>query len=286
MSALNYNVSIETLPSFNGGSLTPIKKSKDGFYTVCVGQLGPAPTRSGVVYDEESLLEALTDQNSRFNICLRDGNLCGEYGHPVCEKREDIPRLLRIDEHYKSHYFRRIYVDTHPIQNRGATTRRLMAELKPCGPYGDILQKELDDPCHNTAFSIRTLCLPITGPDPNLQYRKVQLLITFDAVHAPGYDLTSKRHSQVAGTESFDYNRFAKPKELEIFKSDLESCVEYGNTGTEALTMVTDADIYRLFIGNVKNINGRPAVAATAGERSILGTSGNFGAAADLIYRR
>ena len=282
-----YNFSCGILPTYNGGTLKAIKPDADGFYEVCVGEIGDnAITRGGVSYDAQSLIDCMSDPNSRFNICLRDGNLCGEYGHPVCEKREDIPRLLRIDEHYKSHYFKKIFVSPNLIEHNGQKVQLIMGLLKPCGPFGDILKAELEDPCHNTSFSIRTLCLPISGPDPNIQYRKVQLMITFDAVHAPGYDLTSKRHSQVAGTESFDYNRFAKPKELEVFKSDLESCVEYGRTGTEALTMVTDADIHRLFLGNVKHINGQPTVAATAGDRSIVNMAGNFGAAADLIYRR
>lgn len=268
----NYCLNVGILEQLNGFKLKSIEPDANGFFPMVVGCLG-IPTRGKVVYDIQSSLDAMRDTSTRFNICLRDGNLSGEYGHPVVEKKEDIPRLLRIDEHYKSHYFGKIWTDD-PIMVNGMEAIPIRALVKPCGPYGEILEKELRDPCHNTSFSIRSLCLPMDGPNPEYEYRKVQMIITFDAVHAPGYDITSKRY--VSGSESF--------KEMSVTHRDLENAVV--PDGSESLTMVTQSDLGRLYKTSNITMNGTSIGRGTEGRRTIFDMAGNSCSAAALLYRR
>lgn len=272
MSNPSYSLNIGVLESLNGFKLKGIEPDERGFFPMVIGCLG-MPTRGKIFYDVQSTLDAMKDTTSRFNICLRDGNLSGEYGHPVAEKREDIPRLLRIDEHFLSHYFGSISVDSEPITVEGMEAFPIRATVKPTGPYGDILEKQLRDPYHNTSFSIRSLCLPISGPNQAYDYRKVQIIVTFDAVHAPGYSITSKRY--VTGQESFD---------MPVKRSDLEQCLVAN--GMESLSMITDSDIRNIY--GEKNIcmNGNLIATDTVGRQSFVDPTGSFRSAASLAYRR
>ena len=129
----------------NGHTIKALTPDENGAYTVVVGAL-EIPTRNNVVYDSDSLIRAMSDPTSRFNICLKDGCLAGEYGHPVIKTSEDMSRLLMIDEHYISHYFQKIWVDETPVTIKGKQGYRIMAKVKPYGPYGAYLEKSLRDP--------------------------------------------------------------------------------------------------------------------------------------------
>ena len=272
MSTPNYSLNIGILESLNGFKLKGIEPDDHGFFPMVIGCLG-MPTRGNIFYDVQSTLDAMRDITSRFNICLRDGNLSGEYGHPVAVTREDIPRLLRIDEHYLSHYFGNISVDKEPIMVEGMEAFPIRATVKPTGPYGDTLEKQLRDPYHNTSFSIRTLCIPIAGPNSAYDYRKVQIIVTFDAVHAPGYTITSKRY--VTGQESFD---------ISVQRGDLEQCIRAD--GMESFSMITDADIRNLYGDKTILMNGKFIAKETVGKKSFMDPTGTFRSAAALAYRR
>lgn len=267
----NYVFSCGTMATLNGFELKGIEPDPQGFFPVVIGCLGMFPTRSGVIYDPDSLVKAMQDVHARFNVCLRDGNLSGEYGHPDIKGQEDIPRLLRIDEHFKSHYFGKVWLGDQ-ITIDGQHCQPIRALVKPCGPYGDTLEKELRDPSHNTSFSIRSLCLPC-GDKNGYEYRKVQVLVTFDTVHAPGFVMTSKRYVQ--GSESF--------KELGITKADLVKALTT-NRGTESICMITDGDIHKLYGNKEYSVKGNKIATDIVSKRTVLGMDGNFKDAASLVY--
>lgn len=272
MAIANFSLNISILESINGFKLKSIEPDERGFFPMVIGCLG-IPTRGSIVYDIPSTLDAMRDTKSRFNICLKDGNLSGEFGHPVAERREDIPRLLRIDEHFLSHYFGSISVDNEPIMIEGMEAFPIRATVKPTGPYGDFLEKQLRDPYHNTSFSIRTLCLPMTGPNSAWVYRKVQMVITFDAVHAPGYTITSKRY--VTGQESFD---------MSVSREDLERCTV--PNGMESVSMITDADIRKMYGEQSIHMNGNLVARDIVGTKSFMDPKGSLRNAASLVYNR
>ena len=267
-----YRISISSFTLDKPISQKVCEPDERGFYEVVVGCLG-IPTRNNVVYDPDSVIECMTDPTSRFNICLRDGNLLAEYSHPVIESKEDLNRLLRIDEHYVSHVFGKIWTDD-PIMIHGKEAIPIRALVKPCGPYGDVLEKSLRDPYINTAFSIRSLCLPSDGPDRSVEYRKVQMIITFDAVHAPGFDITSKRY--VPSNESFEYK---------VSVDDLKDAVQ-GHMGMESTTMINDKDIEKMLEGHTFRMDGRLMGAVLNGKKSYRTVDGKYKSAAELLYRR
>ena len=154
--------SCSALSNYNGHDLKASKPDENGCYEVVLGCVG-APTRAGVIYDETSLINAMRDPTSRFNICLSDGILFGEWGHPdiyLPDGKQDMRRLLKIDESKQSHLFTKIWIDDKPINMHGNNAFPIRAKVKPCGPYGAYLEKSLQDPNINTAFSIRSLCEP------------------------------------------------------------------------------------------------------------------------------
>ena len=259
------------MESLNGYKLSAHEPDEKGFFDVVVGCFG-VPTRGRVIYDPQSLINCMKDTSSRFNICLRDGNLCGEYGHPVINTEKDMPRLFQIDEHYKSHYFGDIKTG-EPININGMEAIPIKAKVKPTGPYGEILEKELRDPCHNTSFSIRSLCLPMNGPNPEYEYRKVQSVITFDAVHAPGFDITSKRY--VSATESFE-----EPVSYTALKK-----VTTANVGMESL-LIDERDVKRITDEKDIYCQGRHFGSASLRSTSYLGEDGNYHNIASLAYKR
>ena len=268
----NLKFSCSALPTINGHTLKAHKADAEGFYDVVVGAIG-IPTRLGVIYDPESLIKSMNDPASRFNITLKDGNLHGEYGHPEYRSKDDINRLLTISQDRISHYFKKIWIDEAPTMLNGQEGHLIRAKVKPTGEKGEYLKQQLEDPTHNTAFSIRSLCIPVTGPEPSYSYRKVQVVVTFDAVDAPGYEPASKRY--VSGNESFESD--VSIRELTEASSNIigmENC------------MITDADIRRLSSNDLYRVNNHVVALNTVGKHSLVDIDGNLIDAASLMYSR
>ena len=97
---------------------------------------------------------------------------------------------------------------------------------------------------------------------------------TFDAVHAPGFDITSKRY--VSGTESFETPiRLAALREVTHSGKDMESSL-----------LINDRDIRRLSHERDISVNGSTRGKIYANSNSYLGTDGAFHNVASLIYKR
>ena len=261
------------MSTYNGHTVKALEPDENGCYPAVLGCVG-APTRAGVIYEANSLIKAMNDPTSRFNICLREGNLFGEWGHPdvYSGNDQDIKRLLKIDESKMSHLFTKIWVDDKPVMMHGIPAYPIRALVKPCGPYGSYLERSLKDPCINTAFSIRSLCTPGTGENSNYEYRNVQLVVTFDAVGAPGYEIASKRY--VSGTESFE--------ELDVSRSELDQAIK-GSAGMESI-MLTDRDVCRIYNDTKINVCGQRVT--LAGKNSYIDADGKLRDCASIIYRR
>lgn len=265
-----YSLDIQTLSVINGHKLSGIRPDDQGFYTMCIGCIG-IPTRAGVFYIPESVLASITNPSAKFAVTIKDGNACGEWGHPDCEKvneatgklEVDYARLFKIDENNISHYFSRIWTGDEFQTDKGVATP-IMAKVKPMGPKGSFLKEALDDPYFNASFSIRSLCERVDVPGSQFVHKKVLSLVTFDAVHAPGFDITSKRYSQI-GAESLD---------VDLYK--LRDAMDR-NPGMEAATML-DRELIDGLIARDKEI-------AKYGRTSFITTDG-YKPAASLIYNR
>lgn len=267
--------SCSTLTNYNGHDLKAVKPDENGCYEVVLGCVG-APTRANVIYEANSLVNAMRDPNSRFNLCLKDGILFGEWGHPDiydANGRQDMRRLLKIDESKMSHLFTKVWIDDKPINMHGCNAFPIRAKVKPCGPFGPYLEKSLQDPNINTAFSIRSLCEPTSGPESKYEYRKVDIIVTFDAVGAPGYEIATKRY--ISGQESMD--------EIHVTRHQLEEAIAH-SSGMESM-MITDKDIARIY--NERSIRcGNDVIAGVGGANSVYNKNGELIPSASLLYRR
>ena len=273
----NLKFACSILKNIDGHEIKALKPDADGCYPVVLGALG-GPTRNLVMYDPESVLQAM-GPDTKFNISLQNGYLFGELGHPDIYGKgpngmDDIRRLLTIREDKVSHLFTEIHIDEKPIMVDGSLGYPIRAKVKPMGPYGEVLRKSLEDPMCNTAFSIRTLCRPMAGDDKRYTYRKVETLVTFDAVCAPGYALAAKRY--VPGVESFS--------EIDVSREELLDAVHTAEAGMESGFMLTDKDIARIFNLPTRKV-GNTTVSRLAGRHSLYDTEGNLVDTATLAYK-
>jgi hypothetical protein len=200
----NIIFSIQTLQTDGGGSLKSVKPSADGVYCdVPVAVIG-LPSRNRAVYDLETTLAAMSDPSSRFYKNLAEGNLEGEWGHPklppVLTKEDKIAAIMRtltIDRECVSHYFTKIR--TQKASNGSHVV--VFADVVPFGPYGKYLQESFADAKRNTCFSLRSLTSDPTPLPNGCALKKMKMLVTFDAVDGPGFEMASKRY--MPGTESY-----------------------------------------------------------------------------------
>lgn len=200
----NIQFRVETMFVSNGNRVGRVKPDENGIYKglpmMVLGQV----TQQQTYYDPASVVDQITNPQSRFNIIYKQNKLYGEYGHPTFYGMSDndkIQRLMTVDESKISHLFTGLYTD--PASADGTVILR--ADVKPTGPMGPVFKEGLDDPVINTAFSLRAYVDTKMRPD-GLKYRTVRQLTTWDTVGPSGYATTDKANA--LGLESFSGDNF------------------------------------------------------------------------------
>lgn len=183
-----------TCSALNGTNKSGLLKADAaGYYPMCIGAFD-VPNSRGDIYVAESAKKFF--ENSKLLMRRSNGGyLRGEYGHPKRENgqtvREFIQRNHEIDERMVSHYFKEVWLDDKSIRNEnGSSIIAVMALVKPTGPYGDVLAKQLESD-ENVAFSIRCFCDDKVQPNGTLR-RSLRNLITWDYVNEPGISQANK----------------------------------------------------------------------------------------------
>jgi hypothetical protein len=192
----NISFVVDVLHVRAGKKLGAIRPDEDGYYQIPLAVLGTA-TDNRTYYEVEDFVQQLTSPQSAINMRLTDGKLYGEYGHPkiaMLDEKLVLPRLFDIDEPSVSHHIKKIW--TGEVLESGG--RIIYGLVKPTGPYGESLRANLDDPCMNTSFSLRSIAA--SRQEGQLTRRRIKHLVTFDYVTAGGYNEASKRFSP--GVES------------------------------------------------------------------------------------
>lgn len=200
----NISFRVETLFTANGNKVGRIKPDENGIYKGLPMMVMGQVTQQNTYYDPQSMMDQITNPESRFNIIYKQGKLYGEYGHPVFLGMADsdkLQRLVTVDESRTSHLFTGLYTD--PASRDGTVVLR--GDVKPTGPFGSVFKESLDDPVVNTAFSLRAYVSTDMRPN-GLKYRTVRQLTTWDTVGASGYATTDKANA--LGLESFSGDTF------------------------------------------------------------------------------
>lgn len=179
------------------GQLLP---DEDGCYTLCVGALNHASrnvdksTGQNTYYSADGC-EKFFSPGTLFNTRIQGGHVKAEYGHPKFEQgmneMQYIERNMRIEETKVCCTFMAIWlVEDYIDPLTGDKCIGIFAKIKPSGPYGAVLEKELRDKGLNVCFSIRSLTT-----NKFINGRKCKVLhtvITFDFVTEPGITCAEK----------------------------------------------------------------------------------------------
>lgn len=194
--ANNVVFSISTQMEMEGRQLKAVKPNKDGVYTGIPLTVIGCDSRNKVNYERESVLNCLTDMQSRFAANVSTGDMEGEWGHPFLTG-QSLDRLLHIERTRVSHYFTKVYG-----KDMGNGIIMIYGDVKPFGPYGQYLKESFEDPSRNTSFSLRSAA-KITGHRNGVTQKQMIALVTFDAVDGPGFLKASKRfRDEDVATES------------------------------------------------------------------------------------
>lgn len=191
---------LSILKTKEGGTLREITPDAKGVYHGIPVMIFNKSSRNNVVYDTNSILDAMNNKSMKFRMSIDEGNLRGEYGHPDIDGTDEKSRrrLLKIDEKSVSHAFTNLV----PQQMKDGDMA-LIADATPAGPYHEAFKFDMDNPVINKSFSLRALCAKpefING----VIYKKVLIFVTFDYVNMPGYEKASTRFA-VGATEEMEY---------------------------------------------------------------------------------
>ena len=81
----NVIFSISTEMEMEGRKLKAIKPDKDGIYRGIPLTVIGVNSRNNVNYEKESVMQCLTDAQSRFAANVKTGDMEGEWGHPFLQ---------------------------------------------------------------------------------------------------------------------------------------------------------------------------------------------------------
>ena len=171
-----------------------IAPDADGYRTVIVGALG-VKNNVGQLYVIDEEAKALFSQSSRLQRKIAKGVLYGEWDHPpIDESKSDewnYDRQLNCDSDRIAIHIRKLWIDENSnIINDGKQIIPIMAEVKPYGPMGYLVEESFNNPSQNTCFSIRAMSADsIRGG----QYiKRLREIFCFDAVPEGGIIVADK----------------------------------------------------------------------------------------------
>lgn len=173
-----------------------LTKDADGYRTSVLGGLNVFNS-AGEYYTAEGARE-LFNESGLLRKRIAQGRLRGEWGHPKQLPGESdssyINRIFLINEEKVACHFKEIWLDDNLIKNEfGQPVIAIMGKFCPSGPYGEYLEKSLNNPNENISFSIRAFTDDkyIKG----VNNRTLKTIITWDVVNCPGISIAEKWNS-------------------------------------------------------------------------------------------
>lgn len=171
-----------------------LKPDADGYYEVVLGALN-FYNSAGAFYTYEGSAREIFKASSSFMRRVANGNLRGEYGHPRRQPgmsvNDYVMRLLDIEEAKISHHIKEVRVDSTSVKDKnGNPCIAIIGKVKPCGPMGPALEKQLQNKSENVCFSIRALTTDefISGR----LNKEIRQIVTWDYVNEPGISVANK----------------------------------------------------------------------------------------------
>jgi len=211
-----------------------LEKDDKGYYFVTLGALNVINS-AGEFYTADDVRNMFTDNNSTLMRRLKTGALRGEVGHPKfvpgMTRDQFLARNLKIYEENVCVHIRELVLEESNIDSGVPGKGNVILVkgwVKPSGPKGDFLQKALDNPEENVAFSVR--CLTKNTFVNGIVIKKIVQLITYDYVNEPGIKYATKwKELSIESMDSIvmDLDDIADGDEVdECFACSLESNTE------------------------------------------------------------
>ena len=189
MSQISFDISSALMLESNQKTLKP---DKNGIYKDIPFMVLGKVSANKKDYEINSMVDSIADPKSMFYRKLVSGQLEGEWWHPLTGNDEAaLSRIIKIERNNVSHHIHRVY--TGKPTEKGHII--VYGDIEPTGPYGKYLEESLQNPRINTAFSLRSLVANMGEKDGVIKQRVI-VLVTIDAVDAPGYAEASKVHVQ------------------------------------------------------------------------------------------
>ena len=171
----------------------------DGYYTLVIGGLN-CYNSAGEYYVADGVVE-MFQESSHFMRRIKNGALFSEVGHPRkspgMSHMDFYRRIVDIDEKNVCAHIGEVTLDFSYGRNNAWLKNpdfiAIIGKVKPAGPHAQALERSLQNPKQNTAFSVR-------GLTDNAEVRgrverKLTQIVTFDHVNEPGIAAACKAHS-------------------------------------------------------------------------------------------
>jgi len=189
----NANFEITVQRGFSGQGNT--KRIDNNYCQVVLGAL-EFPNSTGAVYDLQSAIQII-EKSQTFNRRMAQSYLRGELGHPVereCRDYNDfVRRIHTIDERNVAIHIRRVWIDKNYCGPDGRRFIAILGEVAPSGPHAAVVERALNNPHENLAFSVRSLTNDrIVG---GVRRKYFDNIITWDVVNEPGLSPAHKFNS-------------------------------------------------------------------------------------------
>lgn len=186
-----------------------LPKDEFGYRTLVIGALN-CFNSSGDFYAYEGARE-LFESSSSFMRRVQAGCLKGELGHPKPLPGQSMEsyaqRIMTIEETNVCVHYSEIWLDFDSVKDKsGRPIITMMAKLCPDGPHADVLERSLNNPKSDCAFSIRSFTEDtyIGG----VKNRVLKQIVCHDAVLEPGISIARKYCSP--SLESLQDSTFTK----------------------------------------------------------------------------
>lgn len=188
------NVQFQCTALMGTNKVGKLKKDENGYYEVVLG--GFNAYNSVNAYYPLDPVKAMFEESHRFMRRIKKGVLRGEYGHPNRAHGESsdsfLARVSRIDERSVSHHIRDVRLDFDRVKDdQGRPIVAVIGWVKPCGPHGEALRQQFENPDENVCFSIRSFTNDSVNAMGILNKAIVEI-ITWDYVNEGGISSANK----------------------------------------------------------------------------------------------
>lgn len=219
---------------------------ENGYYTICVGALDhssrnvDAQGRS-TYYTAEGASKFFAE-GTLFNQRIQGGFIKAEYGHPPREPgmtdMQYVERNMGIRESEVCAQFGAIWLVPNYVDPlTGEKCVGIFAKVKPMGPKGHLLEKELQDKGLNVCFSIRALTTnKIIG---GRKCKVLHTVITFDYVNEPGITCAEKMISPSLESYTPQVSRENAPLDVDVTPVMAQKILAKQNQGAVSMESST-----------------------------------------------